>query len=186
MELDWKKRSQINDAIALMHEEGDVTSFEINKNKRIEFPRGFLRTFNYYRDVFSFLESSDLKEKIVHHMMHRDTLHWLWLKTDITADARHMVIKFQLINLAAILEGVLTSIIPEMPNRKDNVYDRIDKLSSEKAIVNGLELKELWRSRRSIHLHLEVKDDPIDFNDINYKAWHSALSEMIASLQKRN
>lgn len=184
MELNWKERNLINEAIASMHEDGDVTSFEINRDRRIEFPRGFLRTFNYYRDVFTFLESSELKEKIVLHMMHRDTLHWLWLKTDIIADARQMVIKFQLINLAAILEGILTAVLPEMPNQKNNVYDRIDKLHSDGSIVNGPELKNLWKCRRSIHLHLEVQDDPIDFNDINYKTWHTALSEMLASLQK--
>jgi hypothetical protein len=184
MELDWNKRSQINSAIASMHEEGDVTSFEINKNKRIEFPRGFLRTFNFYREIFSFLETSELKEKVVQHMMHRDTLHWLWLKTDIIADARKMVIKFQLINLASILEGTVKFLTPEMAEKKYNVYDRIDRLQNEGLISNGQDLKKLWQARRSIHLHLEVQDDPIDFNDINYKAWHSALSIMISDLKK--
>lgn len=184
MELDWEQRNIINSAISSMHEEGDVTSFEINRNRQIAFPRGFLRTFSFYREVFSFLDASELKEKIVHHMMHRDTLHWLWLKTDITADARQMVIKFQLINLASILEGTVKAILPEMPKRKDSVYDRIDKLEYEEFISNGSDLKNLWKSRRSIHLHLEVQDEPVDFNDINYKAWHSALSDMITSLQK--
>ena len=184
MELKWKERSLINSTIASMHEVGDVTSFEINKNKRIEFPRGFLRTLNFYREIFSFLETSELKEKIVQHMMHRDTLHWLWLKTDIIADARKMVIKFQLINLASILEGTVKSLIPEMAKKKNSVYDLIDKLESDGMISNGQDLKNLWQARRSIHLHLEVQDDPIEFNDINYKAWHSALSTMISDLKK--
>lgn len=50
-------------------------------------------------------------------MLHRDTLHWLWLKTDIIAHARDMIVKFQLINLGAILEGVVINLRQELAKK---------------------------------------------------------------------
>lgn len=67
-----------------------------------------------------------------------------------------------------ILEAIVNSMLPEMPNKKNNVYGRLDKLQQEKIISNTDELKSLWKARRSIHLHLKKTDDPIEFNDENY------------------
>ena len=175
----------MDDFIALIHEGEDVESFSINKNKRIRFPRGFLRTFEYYRDEFDFLEPGDIKERIIRHMMHRDTLHWVWLKTDIFGHAREMVIKFQLINLASVLEAVVKSLIPNTPRSKDNIYYRLDQLEDKNRVLNAAELKSLWKARRSIHLHLDEPEQSVKFNDSNYKLWHSALASMIFQLKNQ-
>lgn len=105
--MDKERLNQLNEIIASLHEDGDVFSYEIDRTRRIKFPRGFLRTFGNYRNYFNFINDDLLKNKIIMHMLHRDTLHWIWLKTDIIAQAREMIIKFQLINLAAILEGAM-------------------------------------------------------------------------------
>ncbi|QYH40006.1 hypothetical protein GYM62_14865 [Algoriphagus sp. NBT04N3] len=174
--------TQLNDAIASLHAAGDVFSYEIDRARRIKFPRGFLRTFDSYRRHFDFIEDDVMKEKIVMHMLHRDTLHWLWLKTDIIAHARMMVIKFQLVNLASILEGIVKHLVPRMPQKKDNVYDRIDLLAKDGLIENPKDLKELWAARNSIHLHLDKVDSNLEFSDQNYIFWHSSLSKMIQDL----
>jgi len=111
--MDWEEREKLNDAIASLHNENDVSSLVIDKKRRIKFPRGYLRPFNYYRDFFPYLKDSALLTRIVSHLMHRDTLHWLWLKTDITGDAKCMVIKFQLITLASVLEGAVKFLEPK-------------------------------------------------------------------------
>jgi len=113
-------------------------------------------------------------------MLHRDTLHWVWLKTDIIAHARNMIVKFQLINLGAILEGVVKHLKPEMA--KKDVYTVIDQLAEEGLLSNPKELKELWKARKSIHIHLTGDVEEVNFSDENYILWHSALGKMIEDL----
>lgn len=174
--MERNELEKLNNAIASLHEENDVASLRIDKTKQIKFPRGFLRTFNYYRDYFPYIQDQALLTRIVSHLMHRDTLHWLWLKTDLYGDARFMVVKFQLVTLASVLEGVVKNLIPKVPKKLDNVYYRIDQLQSKGLITNGVDLKQLWSDRNSIHLHLDkYEDNPVNYTDENYRKWHEAM-----------
>ena len=94
--MDQEKLNKLNDDIASLHSKDDVISYEIDALRRIKFPWGFLRPLSFYRSFFPFLNKT-LSDKIAQHMMHRDTLHWIWLKTDISGTARIMLVKFQLI-----------------------------------------------------------------------------------------
>jgi hypothetical protein len=175
---------KLNDAIASLHEENDVASLNIDKTKQIKFPRRFLRTFDYYRDYFPYIEDQALLTRIVSHLMHRDTLHWLWLKTDICCDAESMVIKFQLITLASVLEGVVKNLIPKAPKKDDSMYWRIDQLQSKGLITNGVDLKQLWSDRNSIHLHLDkYEENPVSYTDHNYRKWHDAIRTFMFDLR---
>jgi len=176
----------LNDSIAQLHNDGDALNYEIDPENRIKFPRGFLRTLNTQRGFLNFIENDTLKSKIANHMMHRDTLHWLWLKTDVSANAREMVIKFQLINLASILEAIVKYLLPEMTGARDNVYDRIDDLKADNQIENGGDLKRLWAARKSIHLHLTGEVENIEFSDVNYRMWHESVSQLIVNLNEVN
>lgn len=180
--MDREELSQLNEAIASLHEPDDVFSYEIDRSRRIKFPRGFLRTFDTNRRLFDFIEDENLKNKIIMHLMHRDTLHWLWLKTDITAHARQMMIKFQLINLASVLEGIAKHLTHGIIRSGAPIYDHIDYLQGEGKITNGVALKQLWSARNSIHLHLTGEVENVEFSDENYVLWHSALEKMLRDL----
>ncbi len=54
--MNWKERDKLNEAIASLHSESDVSSLTIDKKRRIKFPRGYLRPFNYYRDYFPYIK----------------------------------------------------------------------------------------------------------------------------------
>jgi hypothetical protein len=182
MERDELKK--LNSAIASLHEDNDVASLQIDKTKQIKFPRGFLRTFDDYRDYFPYIKDQALLTRIVSHLMHRDTLHWLWLKTDICCEAETMVIKFQLITLASVLEGVVKNLIPKAPKNDDSMYWRIDQLQSKRLITNGDDLKQLWYDRKSIHLHLnEFEANPVSYSDENYRKWHEAMRLFMLDLR---
>lgn len=175
---------KLNNAIASLHGENDVASLRIDKTKQIKFPRGFLRTFDYYRVYFPYIEDQALLTRIVSHLMHRDTLHWLWLKTDICCEANSMVIKFQLITLASVLEGVVKYLIPKATKKDDNVYWRINQLQTQELIANGDDLKQLWSDRNSIHLHLDkFEANPVNYSDENYRIWHKAIRTFMLELR---
>jgi hypothetical protein len=173
---------KLNESITSLHDENDVYSYEINEYKRIDFPRGFLKTLHSNRSFLTFLDNKKIIENIAQHMMHRDTLHWLWLKTDIRGSARGMIIKFQLINLASILEAIVKCLYPTMPKAKNDVYNRVDKLEIERGISNANDLKKLWEARKSIHLHLTQEKDRISFTDAKYIAWHKSMATLIKEL----
>jgi hypothetical protein len=105
------------------------------------------------------------------------------LKTDISGDARKMVIKFQLINLASILEGIVKDMYPRVPKGKDDVYYRIEKLEIEYGISNVSDLKKLWLDRKSIHLHLFEETQDVVFSDQKYIQWHKSMSTLIKELK---
>ncbi len=174
--------NKLNSAIKSIHEDGDVYSYEIDEKRRIDFPRGFLKTLYSNRSFLSFLNNKKIVENIALHMMHRDTLHWLWLKTDISGAARKMVIKFQLINLASILEAIVKCLYPKMPKKKDDVYCRIERLEIEKNISNANDLKQLWLDRKTIHLHLLEETQDVSFSDKKYIHWHNSMSILIKEL----
>jgi len=176
--------NKLNEAIASLHGENEVASLKIDKTKQIKFPRGFLRTFNQYRDYFPYIKDQALLTRIVSHLMHRDTLHWLWLKTDICCEAKSMVIKFQLITLASVLEGVVKNLVPKAPKKDDTMYWRIDQLQSKGLITNGVDLKQLWSDRNSIHLHLDkYEENPVSYTDDNYRKWHEAIRTFMFDLR---
>ena len=174
--------NKLNLAIRSLHDVGDVSSYDIDTARRIDFPRGFLKTLYSNRSFLSFLNNKKIVENIALHMMHRDTLHWVWLKTDISGDARKMVIKFQLINLASILEAIVKCLYPIMPKKKDDVYFRIEKLKIEYGISNVKDLKQLWLDRKSIHLHLYEETKGVVFSDQKYIHWHKSMSTLINEL----
>ena len=58
--MDLEEREKLNNAIASLHSENDVSSLVIDKKRRIKFPRGYLRPFNYYRDFFPYIEDPAL------------------------------------------------------------------------------------------------------------------------------
>jgi hypothetical protein len=174
--------TKLNYAIKSLHADGDVNSYDVDKTRRIDFPRGFLKTLYFNRSFLSFLSNKKIIENIALHMMHRDTLHWLWLKTDISGDARKMVIKFQLINLASILEAIVKCLYPKMPKKKDDVYFRIERLELEKNISSAKDLKQLWLDRKSIHLHLFEETKEVVFSDQKYIHWHKSMSTLIKEL----
>jgi hypothetical protein len=182
--MEREELEKLNNAIASLHGENDVASLQIDKTKQIKFPRGFLRTFDYYRDYFPYIEDQALLTRIVSHLMHRDTLHWLWLKTDLFGDARFMIVKFQLVTLASVLEGVIKYLNPKTPRKKDTMYWRIDQLQTQGLITNGGDLKQLWHDRKSIHLHLnEFEANPVSYTDKNYRKWHGAIRLFMLDLR---
>lgn len=182
--MDREKMQELNDAIASLHEPNEVASITIDESRRIKFPRGYLRPFSFYRKHLPYIKHALLKTRIVSHLMHRDTLHWLWQKTDVAADARSMIIKFQLITLASVLEGMVKYLEPKAPKKKDNMYWRIDQLQEKKLITNAKELKQLWSDRNSIHLHLDkFEKSPVAYTDENYRLWHKAINECMKSLK---
>jgi hypothetical protein len=174
--------TKLNELVAKLQSGRDVYNHEIDKESQIEFPRKYLRPLENNRSLFPYIKNRELSTKIASHVMHRDTLHWLWLKTDIFGHARQMIVKFQLINFGAILEAVVKYLKPEMA--KKDVYAIINSLSEEGLISNPKELKELWKARKSIHLHLTGDVENVEFSDENYKLWHSALGTMINDLRK--
>ncbi|MEQ8627774.1 hypothetical protein [Ekhidna sp.] len=175
----------LNFMIASLHNEEDVINYNIDPSNQIRFPRGFLRTLNENREFIWFITDEELKTRIAQQMMLRDTLHWLWLKTDILAHAREMLIKQQLINLGTIVEAMAVFLTQDGSRReRSSVYTRLDLLQTRNRISPRVNrnCKELWECRRQIHLHLIEGGDDVRYNNENYVAWHQSVGDMIAEL----
>ncbi|MEQ6166159.1 hypothetical protein AAOE16_03100 [Ekhidna sp. MALMAid0563] len=174
---------ELNEGIASLHEEGDVRSLAIDPDRQIQFPRGYLRTLQTYRGFFPFITDNVVREKVILHMLHRDTLHWLWLKTDIAYEARAMIVKFQLVNLAVILEALVKHVRPHVADAQNSVRGRIEVLHNDGVIDQQTEddLKDLWATRNRIHIDTRP-DELATYSNDNYILWHDAVKRLIEAL----
>ena len=149
---------------------------------RVQFPRGYLRTLEENRTTFSFIENDDLKDRLAEHIMFRDTLHWIWLKTDIWGIARGMIIKFQLVNLGSILEGIVNSF----ENNNVSMPKKLQRMCNNGLITEAQreDLSSVWESRDAVHLRLNNVTEVVEFSGENYEFWHRTIGSFISNLHR--
>lgn len=62
-------------------------------NAKLRFPTGFLRTASFHRDRLQFVASANLRKNLSYACMTHDVFRWLIVRTDLSGQARDMVIK---------------------------------------------------------------------------------------------
>lgn len=122
---------------------------------RIRFPRGFLLTNADIRTRLPFIEDETLKRNVSYALMAHQTLLWMVFRTDISGQAREMLIKEAVCLLGSVCESI--SIFPNTPGlgRGKSFSKRMDRLLELKVIDVSARrrLKWLWEKRNQEHLY---------------------------------
>ena len=130
-------------------------------NVRVRFPRGFLRTNYEARQSFAFVEDQTLRSNISYAIMAHDVLRWLIQRTDLSGQAKEMVIKEGVCLIASICES-LTIIRNERGLGRNGGYERRVRRLNELKIIDDAGLADLlwlWKKRSNEHLFLvEIKE----------------------------
>jgi len=122
---------------------------------RVRFPRGYLRTNADIRSRLPFIEDDVLKRNVSYALMTHQTLYWVVFRTDISGQAREMLIKEAVCLLGAVCESI--SIFPGTHGlgRGKSFAKRMDRLLELEVIDKAARkrLQWLWDKRNQEHLY---------------------------------
>ncbi|WP_156818748.1 hypothetical protein [Sphingomonas sp. Mn802worker] len=122
---------------------------------RLRFPRGFIRTAIEHRSKLTFVEDVNLKANLSYALMTHDVLRWMVFNTDISGQAREMLIKEAVCILGNICDSI--SIFPSEYGlgKGSSFAKRMDKLKQLDVIkeADHSNLNWLWDKRNQEHIH---------------------------------
>jgi hypothetical protein len=148
-------------------------------NGRIRFPRGFLKTNADIRSRLPFIEDETLRRNVSYALMTHQTLYWAVFRTDISGQAREMLIKEAVCLLGAICESI--SIFPGTSGlgRGKSYSKRMDRLLELGVIDKSARgrLQWLWDKRNQEHLY----DVPFrEFDHYSNSDWFKSVKAYLA------
>lgn len=145
------------EASNLIQQISDYTSRHQNDawHARIRFPRGFIGTAADKRQNLPFIEDDTLKRNVSYALMTHDVLRWITFHTDLSGQAREMIIKEAVCLLGSICESI--SIFPKEHGlgRGSGYKKRIARLVELNVIDKKVQrrLDWLWDKRNQEHLY---------------------------------
>lgn len=146
---------------------------------RVRFPRGYLKTNADIRSRLPFIENDTLKRNVSYALMTHQTLHWFVFRTDISGQAREMLIKEAVCLLGAVCESI--SIFPGTTGlgRGKSFSKRMDRLLELGVIDKPARkrLQWLWDKRNQEHLY----DVPFrEFDHYSNSDWFKSVKAYLA------
>lgn len=127
-----------------------------HNNGVIRFPRGYLRTCVEHRNKYLFISDHTLRSNIAYTLLLTDLFRWLLNRTDISGQAKEMLIKKEISSIGSIIESVTKCYLRGRRGGGQN-YKYRSKVLVEENIISE-ELKEdidwVWDVRNGEHLML--------------------------------
>jgi hypothetical protein len=122
---------------------------------KMRFPRGFLRTNAEARKSFQFVENKILRSNISYAIMTHDVLRWIVTRTDLSGQAKEMVMKEGICVMASVCECLTIHPSEYGLGRGSSFAKRVAKLHSRGIIKDKTktDLLWLWDKRRQEHLY---------------------------------
>ncbi len=134
---------------------------EAEQHAKVRFPRGFLRTNAAARASFGFVKNRMLRSNISYAIMAHDVLRWIVLRTDLSGQAKEMVIKEGVCVIASICECLTIHPTRHGLGRGSSFERRVGRLLEIQVIAQQAhdDLVWLWGKRRHEHLYdVEVRE----------------------------
>ena len=128
---------------------------DAEKHEKVRFPRGFLRTNIYARQRLKFVQNDILRANISYALMTHDVLRWVATRTDLSGQAKEMVIKEGLCVMASVCECLTIHPNEYGLGRGQSFAARVDRLLKRNIIDEKTrdKLIWLWDKRRQEHLY---------------------------------
>ncbi len=151
---------------------------------RILFPRGVIRTVEHYKRIYP-CSDEVIATNAAYTLQFHDVLRWILNRTDLSHSAHQMVVKYGIIAITSVIEGLLEGAL------QDRGIKRGNKLSSKlrAAYDHGLiddelyyRLDEVRGARDKIHLHLYRIKGRESYDVADWDAAVAALKELAAQL----
>jgi len=128
---------------------------------KVRFPRGYIRTANYFRSRLPFILDNDAQDNLAYALILTDVYRWLTSRTDLFGTAREMVFKAGVVLAGSICETMTVNYTKGVIGRSVRFKSRCDRMVTAGMITAPLrdELHWLWDTRSAIHLcDVEVRE----------------------------
>lgn len=121
---------------------------------RVRFPRGFIGTAVQKRQSLPFIADRRLKANISYALMTHDVLRWIVNRTDISGQAKEMMIKESVCLLGSVCESITVFPGEYGLGRGAGFRGRITRLRDNQIIDNDCfeDLEWLWAKRNQEHI----------------------------------
>ncbi|MFK5912985.1 MAG: hypothetical protein QM484_01310 [Woeseiaceae bacterium] len=125
-------------------------------NGAIKFPRGYLRRCVEHRKKYDFISDHILKSNIAYTLLQTDLFRWLLNRTDISGQAKEMLIKKEISSIGAIIESITKHYLHGRRGGGKNYKYRSNVLVDEGIITKELKINIdwVWDVRSGEHLML--------------------------------
>lgn len=122
-------------------------------------PRNYIRTASCFRESLNIIDDEVLRKNISYHLQLSDLYSYIMNRMHIWGVIRDMIVKYQVVNMAAITESILSHVAPKRCNTKNL---RVGYLVTKNLIDEDVksELDWLWGVRNGVHIH-EVRHPEI-------------------------
>lgn len=137
---------------------------------RVRFPRGFINTARVFRDLYP-CRSSRIGDQVAYTMQFQDVLRWLLNRTDLRITAKQMVVKYGIVCLVSVIEGL---VFDKLRSRKitpsKKLRTNLRKLRDAGFIREATYalLDRIRQKREKLHLHLyEASGEQYEVEDWN-------------------
>ena len=122
----------------------------------IMFPRGVLRTADYFREELCFIDNPTFQSNLAYHLMLSDLYRWLLNRFDIKLTAKEMIIKEGICLFGNICGSICQYYGKRILNSKDDVglKTSLSLLIDNKIIDQDLKkkIRYLWGQRNKEHI----------------------------------
>ena len=150
--------AEVGEKIQAIH---DYLGERNHPNGIIRFPRGYLRTCVEHRKKYPFIADHTLRSNIAYTLLLTDLFRWLLNRTDITGQAKEMIIKKEISSIGSIVESVTKCYLKGRNGGGQNYKYRSQILVDENIISEHVkeELDWVWDVRNGEHLLLLKQRD---------------------------
>jgi len=150
--------TEVGEKIQAIH---DYLGDRNHPNGIIRFPRGYLRTCVEHRNKYLFIADRILISNIAYTLLQTDLFRWLLNRTDITGQAKEMLIKKEISAIGSIVESVTKCYLKGRRGGGQNYKYRSQALVDKNVISEKLkkDLDWVWDVRNGEHLMLLKQRD---------------------------
>lgn len=150
--------AEVGEKIQAIH---DYLGDRNHPNGIIRFPGGYLRTCVEHRKKYLFITDHTLRSNIAYTLLLTDLFRWLLNRTDISGQAKEMLIKKEISSIGSIVESVTKCYLKGRSGGGQNYKHRSQALFDENIISEQLkeELDWVWDVRNGEHLTLLKQRD---------------------------
>lgn len=146
---------------------------------KLPFPKGFLRTAGFHRDRLQFVPDAKLRKNLSYACMTHDVFRWLIVRTDLSYQARDMVIKEAICLTGSVCEALTIWPGERGLGKSKSFANRVARLRELEVISEAVEadLNWVWEIRCREHIvGVEIQE----WNHYTTAQWHRSVSALRA------
>ena len=154
------------------------------RHMKLRFPRGYIRTAEYFRFRLACVKDETTKSNIAYQLMLSDVFSWLLNRTDVFGPTKGMIIKYEIAIMSSIAETLLVIFSPK---NKKTFKERLKYLTQNDKVSRDTakEIWWLWGFRNGIHLFELIAKEHNKYDETHFDKAVIGVRTLIDELEAK-